>query len=139
MAEPTKNTLPKFFELIRPGTNFKFIEHRWRFISLSLILLGISLASMLYNYVATGSPLNMGIDFAGGSQVQLAFKDGSGVTVEEVRTALEELGYEGSSAVEVPDRNNEILVRIKETVSIESSTIEACKAAVAQVGEAKLV
>jgi preprotein translocase subunit SecF len=139
MADATKNQPPKFFELIRPGTNFKFIEHRWRFISLSLLLIAISVVSLVYNAVTTGSPLNMGIDFAGGSQVQLAFKDGSGVDVDDVRTALEELGYEGSSAVEVPDRDNEILVRIKETVSIDSSTIEACKAAVGQVGSAKLV
>jgi preprotein translocase subunit SecF len=138
MAE-TKNTLPKFFELIRPGTSIKFIQHRWRFISLSLLLVAISLASMIYNYATTGAPLNMGIDFAGGSQVQLAFKEGSGVEVEAVRTALEELGYEGSSAVEVPDRDNEILVRIKETVSIEESTLAACQAAVEQVGDAKLV
>lgn len=139
MADANKNTPPKFFELIRPGTSFKFIEHRWRFISLSLILIAISLASMIYNQITTGAPFNMGIDFAGGSQVQLAFKEGSGVEVDEVRTALEELGYEGSSAVEVPDRQSEILVRIKETVSIEDSTLEGCKAAVTQVGDAKLV
>lgn len=129
----------RFFELIRPGTTFKFVEHRWRFISLSLVLLALSLASLVYNQVTRGSPLNLGIDFAGGSQVQLAFTEGSDVPVDAVRVALEELGYEGSSAVEVPDRANEVLVRIKETVSIDDATLTACEAAVAKVGEATLV
>jgi preprotein translocase subunit SecF len=139
MADTNKTPPPKFFELIRPGTSFKFVEHRWRFITLSIVLVVMSLVSLVYNQVTTGSPLNMGIDFAGGSQVQLAFTEESGVEVDEVRTALEELGYEGSSAVTVPDRDNEILVRIKETVSISDATLEVCKAAVVQVGPAKLV
>jgi preprotein translocase subunit SecF len=139
MADANKNQPQKFFELIRPGTNIRFIQHRWRFITLSLLLITLSVASMVHNAVTTGSPLKLGIDFAGGSQVQLAFKEGSGVQVEAVRTALVELGYEGSSAVEVPDRENELLVRVKETVSIEESTVAACEAAVAQVGDAKLV
>ncbi len=129
----------KFFEIIKPGTTIKFVENRWRFISVSIVLILISALSLVYNQVTTGSPLNMGIDFAGGSQVQLAFSEGADVDVEKVRVALEELGYEGSSAVEVPDRGNEILVRIKETVSIEESTLVACKAAVERVGEAKLL
>lgn len=138
MAE-TKKQPPKFFELIRPGTSFQFIKHRWRFITLSLLLIAASLASMIYNQVSTGAPFNLGIDFAGGSQVQLAFKEGSKVDIDRVRTALEELGYEGSSAVDVPDRDNEILVRIKETVSIDDATLASCESAVAQVGDAKLV
>lgn len=138
MADTNKTPL-KFFELIRPGTSFKFVESRWRFITLSIVLLGLSLGSMVYNQLTTGSPLNMGIDFAGGSQIQLAFTEESGVEVERVRTALDELGYEGSSAVTVPDRANEVLVRIKETVSISDTTLAACEAAVAQVGPAKLV
>jgi preprotein translocase subunit SecF len=130
---------PRFFELVRPGTNIRFIQHRWRFITLSLVLIAVSIASMVYNHVTTGAPLNLGIDFAGGSQVQLAFKEGVAVDIEKVRTALGELGYAGSSAVDVPDRENEILVRVKETVSIDDTTLQACEAAVAQVGDAKLV
>jgi preprotein translocase subunit SecF len=139
MADHNAKAPLKFFELIRPGTRIKFIEHRWRFISVSLVLIALSVASMIYNQLSIGSPLNLGIDFAGGSQVQLAFTEGSDVDVEDVRTALEELGYEGSSAVDVPDRADEILVRVKETVSIDEGTLAACEAAVAQVGPAKLV
>jgi preprotein translocase subunit SecF len=139
MANTNKTQALKFFELIRPGTSIQFIAHRWRFITLSLLLVALSIGSMIYNQITIGSPLKLGIDFAGGSQIQLAFTEESEVEVDAVRTALEELGYEGSSAVAVPDRDNEMLIRIKETVSISDAALETCKAAVAQVGAAKLV
>lgn len=129
----------KFFELVPPGTNLKFVENRWRFIGVSLLLIFLSIAALVYNQVTDGSPLKMGIDFAGGSQIQLAFAEEAAIDVEKVRNALDELGYEGSSAVEVPDREHEVLVRIKETISIDDATLEACEAAVAQVGDAKLL
>ena len=138
MADKDKK-VHKFFELVPPGTNIKFIENRWRFIAVSLLLIAVSLGSMIYNQVTTGAPVNLGIDFAGGSQIQLAFREGSTVDVEQVRTALGELGYEGSSAVAVPDRDNEVLIRIKETVSIDEPTLQACEAAVAEVGDATLL
>ena len=126
----------KFFELVPPGTHIKFIENRWRFIGMSLLLVALTIGSLIYNQVTTGAPLNFGIDFAGGSQIQLAFTEP--VDVDRVRTALDELNYEGSSAVAVPDKDNEVLVRIKETVSIDDSILEACRASVATVGDATL-
>lgn len=129
----------KFFEAVPPGTNLKFVQNRWRFIGLSLVLVAISLASLIYNQVSTGSPLNFGIDFAGGSQIQLAFTEGKEVDVNAVRDALDQKGYEGSSAVEVPDKANEVLVRIKETVSIDEATLGTCEEAAGQVGDAKLL
>lgn len=137
MAEEKKTH--KFFQIVPPGTNIKFVENRWRFIGVSLVLIFLSFASLIYNQVTTGTPLNFGIDFAGGSQVQLAFTEDQPVSVNEVRDALDQLGYQGGSAVDVPDRGNEILVRIKETVSIDDATLEACEGAVASVGAAKLV
>ncbi|MCX4244638.1 protein translocase subunit SecF [Paraliomyxa miuraensis] len=138
--EDTKDKkVHKFFELVPPGTNFKFVENRWRFIGLSIVLIVLSLASLVYNQVTSGSPLNMGIDFAGGSQIQLAFAEDQPVDIERVRGALDELGYEGSSAVEVPDRANEVLVRIKETISIDDATLQTCEAAVESVGDATLL
>ncbi len=134
-----KTPVHKFFQLVPPGTNIKFIENRWRFIGVSLVLLMLTVGSLIYNQVTTGAPLNFGIDFAGGSQIQLAFSEGADVDVNQVRDALNELNYEGSSAVAVPDKDNEVLIRIKETVSIDDPTLEACEQAVAQVGEAKLL
>jgi preprotein translocase subunit SecF len=103
----------------------------------SIIMLLLSLGTLIYNQVTRGSPLNWGIDFAGGSSVRLQLtKD---VPVEDVRTMLERAGYEGSSAVTVPGAEREVLIRVKEVVSIDEATLEGCKSAVAEVGGAKLL
>ena len=129
----------KFFELVPSGTRIEFLKYRWRFISISIIAIVVSIFAMVYRQVTTGAALNYGIDFAGGSQVQLALKSGSGLGVEQIRDALTNLGYEGSSAVAVPDKEDEVLVRVKEVLSIDESTLQTCETAAAQVGDAKLV
>ncbi len=121
----------KFYEVIRPGTNVPFVAQRWRFIWISIVLVLLSGATMVYNQVVRGAPLNWGIDFAGGSTVRLQLS--KQVPVEDIRVALDGYGYEGSSAVTVPGADNEVLLRVKEVVSIDETTLAACKAAVTEV------
>lgn len=127
--------MQKFFEVIPSGTALQFVSRRWRYISVSIVALTVSLLALIYNQVTTGSPLNFGIDFAGGSQVQLALKEG-GPDVQTLRDTLLDLGYEGSSVVDVPDKGNEVLIRVKETLSVDEATEAKCKDSVAQVGDA---
>ncbi len=136
MADGTER---KFFELVPSGTNFDFVGKRRLYVLISAIALLISFAAMAYNASTRGAALNYGIDFAGGSQVRLAFTEASGVDVGKVREALDELGYEGSSAVAVPDAEHEVLIRVKEVISVSEEQEQACEAAAAQVGEAKLL
>ena len=123
----------KFFELIPSGTKIRFVATRWRFISLSMVLIAISFAALLYNQAFRGSALNFGIDFAGGSQVRLAFVEDHALDIGEVRQALDAFGYEGASAVAVPDAENEALVRVKDVISIQEEALAACRAAVEDV------
>ena len=129
----------KFFQLVPSGTHIEFIKNRWRFIALSIFLIVLSLGSLVYNQISTGSVLNFGIDFAGGSQVQLALDPNKDVPIEDLRQALEDYGYQGASAVTVPERDNEVLVRVKETESIHEDTLVRCEEAMQQVGEANLI
>ena len=127
----------KFFEVIRPGTKFPFVEKRWTFIWGSILMIALSAGMLIFNQFTRGAPLNWGIDFAGGSSVRLQLA--KEVDIGEIRTSLEEQGYEGSSAVTVPGAENEVLIRVKEVVSIDAATLAACEAAVTQVGDAKLL
>ncbi len=129
----------KFFELIPANTNFAFIQHRWRYISVSLVLIALSVGAMVKNYVQTGQPLNYGIDFAGGSQVRIAMAADKDPGVEAIRDTLIDLGYEGSGAVVVPDADNELILRVKETVSLSGDEVAACEQAAQHVGEANLL
>lgn len=68
-------------EIIKPGTKFDFVGFRtWAFIASGLMIL-LSLGSL----VVRGGP-NYGIDFTGGSMVQVRFKDHQ--PIDEVRSAL---------------------------------------------------
>ena len=129
----------KFFELIPSGTNLQFVSKRWRFITISLVAIALCFGALIWRQVTTGSVLNFGIDFAGGSQIQLAFNPDKQPPVDDLRAAMVDLGYEGSSVVEVPEKEGEVLIRVKESVAIEAETEVACEEAVAQVGESKLL
>jgi preprotein translocase subunit SecF len=128
---------PKFFEVIPPGTKFPFVKNRWRFIWGSILMVLLSAAALAYNQFTKGSMLNFGIDFAGGSSVRLEL--GKDVPIDDIRTALEELGYEGSQAVTVPDAANEVLIRVKDVVTIDGQTLEKCEAAARAATKAQLI
>jgi len=119
----------KFFTLIPPGTKISFVANRWRYITVSILLVLLSLGALVYNQVSKGSILNFGIDFAGGSQVRLRLDADKDPGVEAIRDALDEAGYDGASAVIVPDSDHEVMVRVKETLSIDDKQVEACEAA----------
>ncbi len=134
----------KFFEAIPSGTSISFVTRQRRFLLFSMILMVLSIGALGYNWATRGAVLNFGIDFQGGSQVRVEFVEAP--DLEEVREALQNYAsddddprYEGSSAVAVPDAERELLIRVKETVSISTQTINACESAVADVNGVTLL
>jgi preprotein translocase subunit SecF len=94
-------------ELIRPGLFIDFIGYRKYAFIFSAILIGISLISI---FVVRG--LNYGIDFSGGLELQIAFKDA--VKTEDVRSALKTVGLEGAQIQSVSGgAPNEFLIRMQ--------------------------
>ena len=128
----------KFFEIIPPGTRFPFVRAAKYFIVVSILLILGSIAAMAYNVATHGSALNFGIDFAGGSSVRVELAAGKDIPIQDIRKALEAAGYEGVSAVTVPDGENQALIHVKDVASIDKATGEACEAAVRTYDKAKL-
>lgn len=126
----------KFFELIPPGTRFPFIRTAKYFIALSVALIVLSIGLMIFNLQTRGSVLNFGIDFAGGSSVRLQLD--REVPIQDVRDALDKAGFEGVSAVTVPDAENQVLIHVKDVASIDMETARQCEAAVAAYPKAAL-
>ncbi len=89
------------------NTNFPFMRYKWAFIGTSLVLVAVSLFSVLF-----GRGLVMGVDFAGGTQLTLRFKDAPDIA--RVRRALEGLKL-GEVTIQRFDEAglNEILVRMQ--------------------------
>jgi preprotein translocase subunit SecF len=75
------------------NANFDFLSWRRKAYVVSAVLLTLGIGSMIYNWTTIGSWLNYGIDFAGGSLVQVEFREP--VTVDQIRSAAAAAGMAG--------------------------------------------
>lgn len=97
-------------EFVKPGTYIDFMRHRGPVVGVSLVLVVASLISLFIP-----GP-NYGIDFAGGTEIQLAFQ--GDVTSNEVRTVLGEVGYDGADVVAVEGKPNEFMLRVRQVSAL---------------------
>ncbi len=97
-------------ELIRPGTNIDFVGKRTIAIIFSWIIIMVGVVSL----VMKGGP-EYGIDFAGGTLVQVKFSENT--SAAKVREGLKDLGLRGMTIQQFGDQPNEFLVRAQESNS----------------------
>jgi preprotein translocase subunit SecF len=90
-------------------TNIDFMG--WKNISFAISGLFIVLGIVGLIQIGRGKA-NLGIDFIGGTTVQLSFKEH--VTIDKARTALEKSGFQGATIQEVGE-GNKILIRLRES------------------------
>jgi preprotein translocase subunit SecF len=90
-------------------TNINFMG--WKNISFTISGLLIALGIVGLIQVSRGKA-NLGIDFVGGTTMQLSFKEP--VSVEKARTALDKSGFQGASVQQVGE-GNKILIRLRES------------------------
>jgi len=118
-------------EFIKPGTYFDFMKYRGPVITVLGLMATLSLVSLFYP-----GP-NYGIDFAGGTEVQLAFNGDT--SSGEVRKALEDAGYSRPDVISVEGSPNEYIIRVSEVSSLPQEQIEKIReAAEAALGEGVL-
>lgn len=98
-------------ELIRPDTNINFVGMRSKGFVLSVVLIVLGLASLVWR-----GGLNLGVDFAGGTLIQVQFQDET--TPADIRSALQDLGMQGAAVQQVGAAEaNEFLIRTDLNVS----------------------
>ena len=115
-------------EFVKPGTYIDFMKFRGPVITVLALLATLSLVSLFYP-----GP-NYGIDFAGGTEIQLAFKGDT--TPNEVRTALEDAGYSRPDVISVEDSPNEYIIRVSEVSSLPEDQVDKIReATVAALGQ----
>jgi preprotein translocase subunit SecF len=104
-------------EFFKPGVTIDFLKYRKLCAILSMVLVGGSLISLVYP-----GP-NFGIDFKGGTELELAFK--GNVNAGELRQAVMGLGYDRPEVVEVSGQKNRFIVRIQEVSSLPAKQVDA--------------
>ncbi|MBI4378540.1 MAG: protein translocase subunit SecF [Nitrospinae bacterium] len=92
-------------QFIKPGTNIDFIGKRNIAIAVSIILIVAGIIS-----VAIKGGFNYGIDFSGGTMVQLLFKED--VPIDKVRNGLVKI-HMGDSIIQHYGGGKEIIIRTK--------------------------
>jgi preprotein translocase subunit SecF len=116
----------KYFDLIKPGTNHDFIKYR------RIAVVGSLIANMLVLFGAIVWPrLNYGVDFAGGTELQIHFK--KPVEPGDLRDVVSKLGF-GEPTVQRygNEKENQFLVRVERIALLTHEKADAVKTAVAQ-------
>ena len=93
-------------------TNIDFMG--WKNVSFTFSALLIILGIVGLVQIGRGKA-NLGIDFIGGTTVQLSFKEH--IPIDQARAALEKSGFQGATIQEVGEGGNKILIRLRESES----------------------
>ncbi|OIO72917.1 MAG: protein translocase subunit SecF [Zetaproteobacteria bacterium CG_4_9_14_3_um_filter_49_83] len=101
-------------QLIRPDLNYDFMGKRKLAMMASALIILISIGTLL------GKGLNLGIDFTGGTLVEVKFTQAPDIA--DVRNALIPAGY-GQAVIQEFGTPNEILIRVQNMEAEESATI----------------
>jgi preprotein translocase subunit SecF len=94
-------------EIIPPGLRFDFVAWAKHAITLSALMIVIGLASIVVH-----GGLNLGIDFSGGTLMQLRFSKPAAIS--SIRDVLSSLGL-GHSVVQYFGGDREVLIRVPDT------------------------
>lgn len=103
-------------EFVKPGIYIDFMRHGRPLMLLSLGLVVASIVLLFY------PGLNYGLDFTGGTEIQVGFN--GKVSAGELRSTLEEFGYERPEVFSVEDRQNEYIIRVIEISSLSQTHIK---------------
>ena len=104
-------------------TNIDFMG--WKNISFAVSAIMITLGLFALVQVGRGKA-NLGIDFVGGTTVQLSFKEK--LPLDEARTALEKAGFAGASLQEFSE-GNKVLIRLREHEGVAEKVVTLFKQA----------
>jgi preprotein translocase subunit SecF len=104
-------------------TNIDFMG--WRKVSFAVS--GIMIALGLFALIQVGrGQANLGIDFVGGTTVQLSFKDR--LPIDEARTVLDRAGFQGFTLQDFAE-GNKVLIRLREPEGVAEKVVSTFKEA----------
>jgi len=95
------------------NVNVDWLGKKWYFLGFSLIFSVAGVISMGWNFAHTGSPVPLGVDFQGGTQVQVQFQGAPDTA--GIRRAIETAGIKDAVIVnyDVPEKH-QVLIKLPE-------------------------
>jgi preprotein translocase subunit SecF len=99
-------------ELFR-GVNVDWLRLKWGFLGFSLIFSVAGIVAMGWNWSHIGSPVPLGVDFRGGTEVQLQFKQPPDLNA--IRQAVTEAGIKDANVATYDEAElNKVLISLPE-------------------------
>ena len=140
MAAPSQQ---KFFEVIKPHSNYEFVANKRYWIGISVVLILLTLIMLPLNAFvikSRGHFLNWGVDFRGGTELVIQFS--RPVDAGELRKTLAEIGHENADVVRYEDptgkSKNDYMVRLGAVSVLSAEQAKQAQQALANEGEATL-
>jgi preprotein translocase subunit SecF len=98
------------------SVNVDWLGKKWYFLAFSLIFSISGVISMSYHWVHIGSPVPLGVDFRGGTQVEVQFRQHPDLT--RVRQAINASGIKNASISTFGEASsNEVLISLPEATN----------------------
>jgi preprotein translocase subunit SecF len=139
----TQNQDQKFFEIIKPHSNYEFIGRQKYWIGLSIVLVLLTIVMLplnAYVFKSRGHLLNWGVDFRGGSEILIEFS--RPVDAADVRKALNETGFHDADVVKYEDPTGQkkwnYLVRVGAVSVVSEKQAKQIRESLAKVGDASM-
>jgi preprotein translocase subunit SecF len=128
MAETKQKQKQKFFELIKPNHDFNFVGRMNLLLTISMILVSLSIAMLPINHFWRGHTLNYGIEFRGGTEIQVAFSKHEDPAA--VRDAMQAGGFGDTEVVSMKDAAfpNTFLLRFGAVSTVSEKKTEELEA-----------
>jgi preprotein translocase subunit SecF len=102
-------------ELFR-NVNVDWLGKKWYFLGFSLIFSVAGIVSMSIHWAKIGSPVPLGVDFRGGTQVEVKFQNPPNAS--DIRSAMDAAGIKDSTIVPFGDATQrEMLISLPETTN----------------------
>jgi preprotein translocase subunit SecF len=139
-----QNPQQKFFEIIRPGTNYEFIGNQKYWIGMSIFLVALTIAMLPINAFvlkkSRGHMLNWGVDFRGGSEILIEFS--KPVESGEIRKTLADAGFPDADVVKYADPSGQhkenYMVRVGAVSIVSEKQAKQIQQSLAKEGDASL-
>jgi len=100
--------------------NVNWLGWKWYFLAFSMIFSVAGIVKMSWNWEHIGSPVPLGVDFQGGTQVDVTFSNPP--DIEAIRRAIDGSGIKGASIENYGDpANHQVLISLPESTLSEAS------------------
>jgi preprotein translocase subunit SecF len=104
------------------GVNVDWLGKKWYFLAFSMVFSVAGLVAMGVHWKQTGAPVPLGVDFRGGTEVQVQFQNRP--EIEAIRSAIDAAGIKGAIIQEYNEPAlNEVLIRLPEQTN--ETTLDA--------------